>query len=160
MGFSRQEYWSQLLFPPPGDLPDPGTEPSTSKTPALAGEFFTAEPPKKALKCLEFLWTCVCPKLAQFLCICFSFVIECFFSFSFFFHFFFGLWNLISEDRKEGQVLHVQLTTSDEFDAVAEWVDTVYRQARDMTLALPSCAHWESYLTFLWLTANTMHQLG
>ena len=29
MGFSRQEYWSGLLFPPPGDLPDPGMEPSS-----------------------------------------------------------------------------------------------------------------------------------
>ena len=27
MGFSRQEYWSELSFPPAGDLPDPGTEP-------------------------------------------------------------------------------------------------------------------------------------
>ena len=39
-GFSRQEYWSELPFPSPGDLPDPGTEPAT---PALAGEFFTTE---------------------------------------------------------------------------------------------------------------------
>ena len=29
MGFSRQEYWSGLLFPPPGDLPDPGIEPGS-----------------------------------------------------------------------------------------------------------------------------------
>jgi len=28
-GFSRQEYWSGLLYPPPGDLPDPGTEPAS-----------------------------------------------------------------------------------------------------------------------------------
>ena len=41
MGFSRQEYWSGLPFPPPGDLPDPGTEPVS---PALAGRFFTTEP--------------------------------------------------------------------------------------------------------------------
>ena len=38
--FSRQEYWSGLLFSPPGDLPDPGIEPSS---PQLAGIFFTAE---------------------------------------------------------------------------------------------------------------------
>ena len=44
MGFSRQEYWSVLLFPPPGDLPDPGIE---LVSPALAGGFFTTEPPKK-----------------------------------------------------------------------------------------------------------------
>jgi len=39
MGFSRQEYWSGLPFPPPGDLPDPGMEPRSLKSPALAGEF-------------------------------------------------------------------------------------------------------------------------
>ena len=42
MGFSRQEYWSGLPLPPPGDLPDPGTE---TTSPALAGGFFTTEPP-------------------------------------------------------------------------------------------------------------------
>ena len=46
MGFSRQEYWSGLPCPPPGDLPDPGIEPvSLLTSPALAGEFFTTEPP-------------------------------------------------------------------------------------------------------------------
>ena len=35
MGFSRQEYWSGLLFPPPGDLPDPGIEPTSPGSPAL-----------------------------------------------------------------------------------------------------------------------------
>ena len=35
-GFSRQEYWSGLPFPPPGDLPDPGAEPASLKPPALA----------------------------------------------------------------------------------------------------------------------------
>ena len=35
MGFSRQEYWSGLLFPPPGDLPDPGIE--TDSPASLAG---------------------------------------------------------------------------------------------------------------------------
>ena len=41
MGFSRQEYWSGLPCPPPGDLPDPGIEPRFLTSPALAGEFFT-----------------------------------------------------------------------------------------------------------------------
>ena len=41
MEFSRQEYWSELLFSPPGDLPDPGIEPKSLTTPALAGELFT-----------------------------------------------------------------------------------------------------------------------
>ena len=35
MGFSRQEYWSGLPCPPPGDLPDPGTEPESPVSPAL-----------------------------------------------------------------------------------------------------------------------------
>ena len=41
MGFSRQEYWNGLPCPPPGDLPDPGTEPTSLMSPALAGGFFT-----------------------------------------------------------------------------------------------------------------------
>ena len=41
MGFSRQEYWSGLLWPPPGDLPDSGTEPMSLRSPASAGGFFT-----------------------------------------------------------------------------------------------------------------------
>ena len=41
MGFSRQEYWSGLPFSSPGDLPDPGIEPATLMSPALAGGFFT-----------------------------------------------------------------------------------------------------------------------
>ena len=35
MGFSKQEYWSGLPFPPPGDLPDPGIEPVSPASPAL-----------------------------------------------------------------------------------------------------------------------------
>ena len=41
MGFFRQEYWSGLPCPPPGDLPDPGIEPSSLMPPALAEGFFT-----------------------------------------------------------------------------------------------------------------------
>ena len=41
MGFSRQEYWSRLPFPPPGDLPNPGIEPTFLMSLALAGGFFT-----------------------------------------------------------------------------------------------------------------------
>ena len=46
MKFSRQEYWSGLPFPPPGDLPNPETE---LASPALAGRFFTDEPLEKPL---------------------------------------------------------------------------------------------------------------
>ena len=41
MGFPKQEYWSGLPFPTPGDLPDPGIKPAS---PALAGGFFATEP--------------------------------------------------------------------------------------------------------------------
>ena len=44
MGFSRQEYCSGLPFSSPGDLPDSGIE---TMSPALAGRFFTTEPPEK-----------------------------------------------------------------------------------------------------------------
>ena len=43
MGFSRQEYWSGLPFPPPEDLPDPGIEPVSPVSPALAGGFVITE---------------------------------------------------------------------------------------------------------------------
>ena len=45
-GFPRQEHWSRLLFPSPGDLPDSGIEPVS---PALADSFFITEPPGKPL---------------------------------------------------------------------------------------------------------------
>ena len=44
MGFSRQEYWSGLPFPSPGDLPDPGIKPGS---PALEADALTSEPPGK-----------------------------------------------------------------------------------------------------------------
>ena len=40
MEFSRQEYWSGLLFPPPGDLPDPGIELTSPEAPALQADVF------------------------------------------------------------------------------------------------------------------------
>ena len=44
MGFPRQEYWSGLLFPSPGDLPDPGIEP---RSPSLQADALPSEPPGK-----------------------------------------------------------------------------------------------------------------
>ena len=41
MGFSRQEYWSGLPCPTPGDLPDPGIKPTSPVSPAMAVRFFT-----------------------------------------------------------------------------------------------------------------------
>ena len=47
MGFSRQEYWSGLPFPSPGDLPNPGIEP---ESPTLEADALTSEPPGKKRK--------------------------------------------------------------------------------------------------------------
>ena len=49
MRFPRQEYWSGLPCPPPGDLPNPGIQPTSLRSPALAGEFFITEPPAKTI---------------------------------------------------------------------------------------------------------------
>ena len=46
MGFSRQEYWSGLPFPSPGDLPNPGIEPGS---PTLQADILPSEPPGKSL---------------------------------------------------------------------------------------------------------------
>ena len=47
MRFPRQEYWSRLSFPSPGDLPDSGIEPVSPESSALVGRFLTAESPGK-----------------------------------------------------------------------------------------------------------------
>ena len=47
MGFFRQEYWSGLPCPPPGDLPEPGIKPASLMSPALAGRFLSLVPPGK-----------------------------------------------------------------------------------------------------------------
>ena len=49
MGFPRQDYWSGLSFPSPGDLPKPGTEPGS---PALQVDSLPTEPLRKPNKCL------------------------------------------------------------------------------------------------------------
>ena len=48
IGFSRQEYWSGLPCPPPGDLPDPGIKQASLLSPALAGRFFTTSTTREA----------------------------------------------------------------------------------------------------------------
>ena len=48
MGFSRQEYWSGLPCPPPGDLPDSGIKPVSLRSPALAGGLFTTSTTQEA----------------------------------------------------------------------------------------------------------------
>ena len=49
MKISRQEYWSALPFPTPGDLPDPGIETASPLSPELAGGFVTTVPPEKPI---------------------------------------------------------------------------------------------------------------
>ena len=55
MEFSRQESWSGLPFPTPGDLPDPGTEPMSLASPALAGQFFTTWEVRRLSALKEFM---------------------------------------------------------------------------------------------------------
>ena len=52
MGFSRQEYWSELPCPPPGDLPSPGIKPMSS---ALKADSLPSEPPGKPSSVLHHL---------------------------------------------------------------------------------------------------------
>ena len=49
-GIPRQEYWSGLPCPPLGDLPNPGMEPVSLASPALAGGLFPLKPPRKSNK--------------------------------------------------------------------------------------------------------------
>ena len=53
IGFPRQEYWSGLPVPSPGDLPDPGIKLTSLDSPPLVGGFFTIAPPRKPQKCMH-----------------------------------------------------------------------------------------------------------
>ena len=72
MGFSRQEYWSGLPFPFPGDLPDPGIEPGF---PALEADSLTSEPPGKPTHLLKrlsfshFIFLLPCQRLIDSKCV-------------------------------------------------------------------------------------------
>ena len=72
MGFSRQEYQIGLPYPPPGNLPNPGTKPAFLMCPALAGGFFTTnttwEAPKVPLPNRK-LAKCSVPYLLQYSCL-------------------------------------------------------------------------------------------
>ena len=57
MEFSRQEYWSGLLFPTPGDLPDAGIKPMSLTFPTLEGRFFTIARPGKLNSLMKSLET-------------------------------------------------------------------------------------------------------
>ena len=60
MGFSRQEYLSGLPGPPPGDLPNPGIEPTSLMSPALAGRFFTTRAPGKSSLSIALAYLTLC----------------------------------------------------------------------------------------------------
>ena len=60
MEFPRQEYWSGLWFPSPGDLPDLGIEPPSLASPAFAGRFFTVWAIREAQTT-----TCVCVRVCE-----------------------------------------------------------------------------------------------
>ena len=55
MEFSKQEYWSGLPLPSPGDFLDPGIELKSPAFPALAGKFFSTEPPGKPMSVITFI---------------------------------------------------------------------------------------------------------
>ena len=65
MRFFRQEYWSGLPFPPPQNLPDPGIEPTSL---ALAGGFFTTDPPGKPQRKNTLNHTCTHSCVSIFFC--------------------------------------------------------------------------------------------
>ena len=71
MEFTRQEYWSGLLFSPPVDLSNPEIEPESPASPALAGGFFTTEPPEKPMSStilIQFFLMIIC-FIQQILCL-------------------------------------------------------------------------------------------
>ena len=76
-GISRQEYWSGLPFPSPGDLPNPGIKPASLTFPTLTGGFFTAEPPGKPLDVLHSPLKAVGSSLHLF-CLLDRLLISCF----------------------------------------------------------------------------------
>ena len=68
MGFSRQEYWSELPCSPPRDLPDPGIEPVSLASLALAGRLFTTSATWKAQIRKGHLENAACTSVNQCAC--------------------------------------------------------------------------------------------
>ena len=58
MGFSREEYWSGLPFPSPGDLPDPGIEPVSPVSPALQVDSLLTDQSGKLISLPEAISSC------------------------------------------------------------------------------------------------------
>ena len=89
MGLPRQKYWSELPFPSPGDLPDPGIEPASL---ALESIFFTTDPPGNNLSIVFLLSISFCFMYFKAL-----FLVTSFLSLSLFF-FFLPLFGLPAHD--------------------------------------------------------------
>ena len=68
MEFSRQEYWRELQFPSPGDLPNPGIEPGSLMSLALAGGFFTTNTGPGCGPFLEAVCICLVTQSCLILC--------------------------------------------------------------------------------------------
>ena len=61
-GILREEHWGGLPCPPPGDLPNSGIEAASPVSPALAGGFFMAEPPRNPSACIQtYIFTKIRP---------------------------------------------------------------------------------------------------
>ena len=71
MEFSRQEYWSGLPCPPPGDLPDPGIKLASLLSPVLAGGFFTTSATWEAHFSVGCFLIVVMSECWSFLCRCY-----------------------------------------------------------------------------------------
>ena len=113
-GIFQTRYWSELPFPSPGDLPDPGSNSRFLLSPALADGFFTTVPPYEVLQLNKWLWQIkLFLKGITFSDFSFHFL-KIFFSISLLFFFFFsparphGLWNLSSPSRDWPGVLAVK----------------------------------------------------
>jgi len=83
LGFSRQEYWSGLAFPPPGDLPNLGMKSMALSSPALASRSFTTAPPGKPISVLPtsisiislFPFQLTCLRITHVICL--IFLLQC-----------------------------------------------------------------------------------
>ena len=78
MGFSRQEYWSRLPLPSPGNLPDPGVEPGS---PALQADSLPSEQPGTLLiirlQTYSNFTVAICTYLNMYMCACLSYIFPC-----------------------------------------------------------------------------------
>jgi len=152
VGFSRQEYWSGLPFPPPGDLPNPGIEPISPVSPALAGGFFTTSATWEAHVCVltscTFSWEkerCYLSALSLSTSKCWIFLEFC------------GMKGLV--------LIFFPLFPTMVFSAFSLWLfsclkSTSFPASRTLLLLffcsfLPSCFLWFAF----WVTCTLSHNL-